>query len=164
MKIRSRLISFLFVLLLGLCVSAPSALAKDDATPEGVIKAFAHQYFMLDEKMAGYMSREALYTEHDVNRVDLLFRVKEQEAFDRGLEFKYLKMRPILMKTQVVSEDEDTAVIEFSAVMVRSINPIYRMVGYVFGLMKEHDFETTVTVIKEDGAWKVGPGGFTFPA
>jgi hypothetical protein len=164
MNIRSRLISFLIVLFLGLCVSAPAALAKDDGTPEGVVKAFAHQYFMLDEKMAGHMSREALYTEHDVNRVDLLFRVKEQEAFKRGLELNYLRMRPILMKTQVVSEDDDSAVIEFSAVMVRNINPIYRMVGYVFGMMKEHDFETTVTVIKEDGIWKVGPGGFAFPA
>jgi hypothetical protein len=114
--------------------------------------------------MANYLSREALYNENDVNRVDMYFRLKEQHAAERGLEMKYLKMRPLLMKTRVVEQDDETAVIEFSAVMVRSINPIYRIVGYIFGLMEEHEFETTVTAVKEDGAWKVGPGGFPLPA
>jgi hypothetical protein len=77
---------------------------------------------------------------------------------------KYLKMRPLLMKTNVIKENEDRAVIEFSAVMVRSINPLYRIVGYIFGLLEEHEFETTVTAVKEDGTWKVGPGGFPLPA
>jgi hypothetical protein len=163
MRIRSRLISVLIVLLLGLCISAPFASAKEAANPQEVVKAFAHEYFMLNEKMAGYMSQQALVNENDVNRVDLLFQVKKQEAAERGLDLDYLKMRPILMKTQVVAEDDETAVIEFSAVMVRSINPLYRIVGYVFGLMKEHEFQTTVTVVKEDGTWKVGPGGFKFP-
>jgi hypothetical protein len=164
MKIRPRLMSLLIVLLLALCVSTPSALAEKADSPEGVVKAFAHEYFMLNEKMAGYLSQEALVNENDVNRVDLLFHVKKQEAAERGLGLDYLKMRPILMKTRVVAEDEDTAVIDFSAVMIRSINPLYRIVGYIFGLMKEHDFQTTVTVVKEDGTWKVGPGGFAFPA
>jgi hypothetical protein len=164
MRIRSRLISLLIVFLLGLCLSAPFASAKEAGSPEGVVKAFAHEYFMLNEKMAAYLSQEALVNENDVNRVDLFFQVRKQEAAERGLDLNYLKMRPILMKTQVVAEDDDTAVIEFSAVMVRSINPLYRIVGYIFGLMEEHEFETTVTVVKEDGTWKVGPGGFAFPA
>jgi hypothetical protein len=164
MKIRSRLISLLLVLLLGLCISTPVFSAEDAGSPQEVVKAFAHEYFMLNEKMAGYLSHEALVNENDVNRVDLLFQVKKQEAAERGLEIDYLKMRPILMKTQVLAEDDDTAVVQFSAVMVRSINPLYRMVGYVFGMLKEHEFQTTVTVVKEDGTWKVGPGGFAFPA
>lgn len=164
MKNRSRLLSFMIVLLMGLCIHASSALAEEGHTPESVVKAFAGAYFMLDETMADYMSRDALYNENDVNRVDLYFRVKAQEAASRGLDIGYLKMRPILMKTQMVSEEEDTAVIAFRAVMIRSINPLYRIVGYVFGLLEEHAFETTVTAVKEDGAWKVGPGGFAFPA
>ena len=164
MKKRSRLISLLTALITGLCIHASSALAEEGHTPEGVVKAFAGAYFMLDETMADYMSRDALYNENAVNRVDLYFRVKEQEAASRGFGFDYLKMRPILMKTRVVSEEEDTAVIAFRAVMIRSINPLYRIVGYVFGLLEEHEFETTVTAVKEDGTWKVGPGGFAFPA
>ncbi|MEE4364019.1 MAG: hypothetical protein V2J08_08790 [Desulfotignum sp.] len=164
MKKRSRVIFWLTALITGLCIHASSALAEEGHTPESVVKAFAGAYFMLDETMADYMSRDALYNENTVNRVDLYFRVKEQEAASRGVGIDYLKMRPILMKTRVVSEAEDTAVIAFRAVMIRSINPLYRIVGYVFGLLEEHEFETTVTAVKEDGAWKVGPGGFTFPA
>ncbi|HKL00705.1 MAG TPA: hypothetical protein VJ943_10635 [Desulfotignum sp.] len=164
MKNRSRLLPLLIALLMGLCIHASSALAEEGHTPESVVKAFAGAYFMLDETMVDYMSRDALFNENDVNRVDLYFRVKAQEAASRGLDIDYLKMRPILMKTQVVSEEEDTAVIAFRAVMIRSINPLYRIVGYVFGLIEEHEFETTVTAVKEEGTWKVGPGGFAFPA
>lgn len=164
MKTCFRSILPLVVLSMALCFHAPSVLAESVDSPEEVVKTFAHNYFMLDADMADYLSREALYNENDVNRVDMYFRLKQQDAAERGLEMKYLKMRPVLMKTEVIEENEDTAVIEFSAVMVRSINPLYRIVGYIFGLIEEHEFETTVTAVKEDGAWKVGPGGFPLPA
>ncbi len=154
----------LIVLSMALCLYAPPALAASADSPEEAVKSFARNYFMLDADMANYLSREALYNENDVNRVDMFFRLKEQDAAERGLEMEYLKMRPLLMKTRVVEENEDTAVVEFSAVMIRSINPLYRIVGYVFGLLEEHEFETTVTAVKEDGTWKVGPGGFRLPA
>ncbi len=163
MKNRSRLISLLAALLIGLCIHASSALAEEGDSPESVVKAFAGAYFMLDETMAVYMSEKALYNENDVNRVDMYFRVKKQEAARRGYELSYLKMRPILMKTHVLSIDEDTAVIGFKAVMIRSINPLYRIVGYVFGILEEHEFRTTVTVVRENGLWKVGLPGFAFP-
>ncbi len=154
----------LIVLAMTLCLHVPAVLAESAESPEEVVKTFAHHYFMLDEDMADYLSREALYTEHEISRVDLYFRLQKQDAARRGLGLNYLKMRPLLMKTQVIEENEDTAVIEFSAVMVRSINPLYRIVGYLFGLIEEHTFETTVTAVKEDGTWKVSPGGFPLPA
>ncbi|HKK00306.1 MAG TPA: hypothetical protein VJ959_15405 [Desulfotignum sp.] len=163
MKNRFRLISLLAALLTGLCIHTSSVLAEDGSSPESVVKAFAGEYFMLDETMSVYMSEKALYNENDVNRVDMYLRVKKQEAASRGLALSYLKMRPILMKTHVLSKDEDTAVIGFKAVMVRSINPLYRIVGYVFGLIEEHEFQTTVTVVRENGLWKVGLPGFAFP-
>ncbi len=164
MKICLRSISLLVFLTLALCLHAPPALAESVDSPEEVVKTFAHKFFMLDEDMADYLSREALHNENDVNRVAMYFRLQEQDAARRGLEMDYLKMRPLLMKTRVVEQDEDRAVIEFSAVMVRSINPLYRIVGYIFGLIEEHEFEATVTAVKEDGTWKVGPGGFPLPA
>lgn len=163
MKKRSVLISLLAVLLIGLCIHVSSALAEEGDSPESVVKAFAGAYFMLDETMAAYLSEKALLNENGVNRVDMYFRIKKQEAASRGYALSYLKMQPILMKTHVMSEDENTAVIEFKAVMIRSINPLYRIVGYVFGLVEEHEYQTTVTVVRENGLWKVGPDGFAFP-
>jgi hypothetical protein len=164
MKIRSRLIAAAAVLLAAVFIHASSALAEETSTPEGAVKAFAQQYFMLDSAMADYLTRDALFNEHDVNLVDLYFYKKEQEARDRGYDIDYLKMRPILMKTQVVSEDDSAATIALTAVLIRSINPLYRMVGYVFGLLEEHEVRTTVTVVKENGIWKVGPGALDLSA
>ncbi|MBG0780581.1 hypothetical protein [Desulfotignum balticum] len=164
MKRCFRSISLLVFLIMALGLYAPMVQAETADSPEEVVKTFTHKFFMLDEDMADYLSREALYNENDVNRVAMYFRLQEQDAARRGLEMDYLKMRPLLIKTRVVEQDEDTAVIELSAVMVRSINPLYRIVGYVFGLIEEHEFETTVTAVKEDGTWKVGPGGFPLPA
>ena len=158
MKTRSRMISLLAALLIGLCIHVPVVLAEEANTPESAVKAFAGAYFMLDETMTDHLSQDALVNEHGVNMVELFFRVKEQEAVSRGYELDYLKMRPILMKTQVVSEDDKAATIALTAALIRSINPLYRMVGYVFGLMEEHEVRTTVTVVKENGTWKVGPG------
>lgn len=164
MKNCFRSISLLIILFMALVLYAPVVQAKTADSPEEVVKTFAHKFFMLDKDMADYLSREALYNENDVNRVAMYFRMQEQDAAQRGLKMDYLKMRPLLLKTRVVEQDEDIAVIELSAVMVRSINPIYRIVGYIFGLIEEHEFETTVTAVKEDGTWKVGPGGFPLPA
>jgi hypothetical protein len=63
-----------------------------------------------------------------------------------------------------MSEDDSAATIALTAVLIRSINPLYRMVGYVFGLLEEHEVQTTVTVVKENGIWKVGPGALGLPA
>lgn len=164
MKLCFRSISLLAFLTMALCLCAPPAMAESADSPEEVVKTFTHKFFMLDEDMADYLSRETLYNENDVNRVAMYFRLQEQDAARRGLEMDYLKMRPLLIKTRVVEQDEDTAVIELSTVMVRSINPLYRIVGYIFGLIEEHEFETTVTAVKEDGTWKIGPGGFPLPA
>lgn len=164
MKTCFRSISLLIVVFMALGFYASLVQAKTVDSPEEVVKAFTHKFFMLDEDMSNFLSREALYNENDVNRVSMYFRLQEQDAAQRGLEMDYLKMRPLLMKTRVVEQDEDTAVIELSVVMIRSINPLYRIVGYIFGLIKEHEFETTVTAVKEDGTWKVGPGGFPLPA
>jgi hypothetical protein len=164
MKNRSRMISLLTALFIGLCIHVPSALAEEKNTPESAVKAFAGAYFMLDEKMSDHLSQDALVNEHGVNMVELYFRVKKQEAASRGYELDYLKMKPILMKTRVMSEDDSAATIALTAVLIRSINPLYRMVGYVFGLLEEHEVQTTVTVVKENGIWKVGPGALGLPA
>lgn len=153
----NRLSSLLAALVIGLCFCTASAWAEG-TTPETAAKKFAKSYYMLDADMAAYMSEEALTNENDVNLVDLYLRLKEDEARNRGYKMSYLQMFPILMKANVVSEDEEKAVVEIQTTALRSINPLYRAVGYIFCLIEEHEFDTTLTMVKEDGEWKVGPG------
>ena len=157
MNTRPKLIFILAVLAFGLCVSATAAWAEG-SSPETVAEHFTKSFYMLDDDMAAYLSEAALTNEDDVNLVDLFLRLKEDEARRRGYKVSYLQMFPVLTKTHVLSMDEQTAVVEVKTTALRSINPLYRAVGYIFCLLEEHDFDATLTLVKEDGEWKVGPG------
>ncbi|MDD9303378.1 MAG: hypothetical protein HUK40_13975 [Desulfobacter sp.] len=159
MNKRLKPIFLLAVLSLGLCLTASAAWAQGN-TPESAVKGFAKAYYMLDASMADFLSVDARVNENDVDMVGLYLRVKEQNAKNRGYQMSYLKMHPILMKTQVLEITEDKAVVKLQTTALRSINPLYRIVGYIFGLIQEHEFETTYTLVKEEGAWKLGPGAF----
>ena len=159
MNTRPGLMSLMTALVIGLCLHAACAWAEEGvSTPDAVAKKFTQAYYMLDSGMADFLSTDALTNENDVNMVDLFLRVRQNEALNRGYQLSYLQMYPILIKAEVTEVSEETATVEVKTTALRSINPLYRMVGYVFGLIQEHDFDTTLTLVKEDGEWKVGPG------
>lgn len=162
MRHRPRLIFLVAALVIGLCTQAPAALAAGSSA-SGVVEAFSKAYFMLDESMADYMSRDALTNENDVDLVALYLKLKSDEAAGRGYDISYLRMKPILLKATVVAEDEHSATVEVDATLIRSINPLFRIVGWLFGLVAEHEVKELVTAVKEDGQWKVGPGAFDLP-
>ena len=162
MKKSPRLISLLAALLIGLCLHASSAWAEGNA-PTQVVKDFTKAYYMLDPSMADFLSEDALINENDVDMVELYLRLQESDAYSRGYQTSYLQMKPILMKTTVLSMDDSTAQIQINATTIRSINPLYRIVGYVFCILEEHESQDTITLVKEEGAWKIGPGAFDLP-
>lgn len=154
-----RLILAIAALVIGLGIHASSAWAGGDL-PSKVAKDFANAYFMLDESMADYLSQDARINENKVDMVELYLRIRADEAGKRGYKKSYLRMRPILMKTKVLNMDDSSATIQLKATAIRNINPLYRIVGYVFGLVEEHEFQDTLLLVKENGEWKVGPGAF----
>ncbi|WP_153307528.1 hypothetical protein [Desulfospira joergensenii] len=156
----SRLI--LTVLLIGLGIHGSCAWAEG-SSPEAVAKKFTKAYFMLDNSMAGYLSEDARVDEEDRDAVEVYLRIKEVEAENRGYGRNYLRMLPLLIKTEVKEMDDSSASVKLDAVMIRSINPLYRIVGYIFCLLQEHEVETVINLIKEDGEWKIGPGAFDMP-
>lgn len=162
MKKRSRLISLVATLLIGLVLHASSAWAEGSA-PAQVVKDFTKAYYMLEPSMADFLSEDALTNENDVNMVELYLRLQDNDAYSRGYKTSYLQMKPILMKTKVLSMDDVSAQIQINATTIRSINPLYRIVGYVFCILEEHEVQDTITLVKEDGAWKIGPGAFNLP-
>ena len=162
MKKSPRLISLVAALLIGLCLHASSAWAEGSA-PAQVVKDFTKAYYMLNPSMADFLSKDALINENDVDMVELYLRLQDNDAYSRGYKTSYLQMKPILMKTTVLSMDDSTAEIQINATTIRSINPLYRIVGYVFCILEEHKVQNTITLVKEEGAWKIGPGAFDLP-
>jgi len=159
MKQTRRLISILAVVLIGLCIHTSSVWAEGES-PAKVIKDFARDYYMLNDSMAEYLSEDAKINEDEEDIVALHLEDKANEANRRGYAISYLQMRPIVMKTKILSQDDSSAKIQFDAVAIRSINPLFRIVGFVFGLLEEHTFQDVIYVVKEDGEWKIAPGAF----
>ncbi len=162
MKKSPKLILLAAALLIGLCFHASSALAEGNA-PTQVVKDFAKAYYMLDPAMADFLSNDARTNENDVDMVELYLRLQEADAYNRGYKTSYLQMKPILMKTTVLGMDDSSAQIQINATNIRSINPLYRMVGFIFSLLEEHEVQDTLTLVKEEGVWKIGPGAFDMP-
>ena len=131
MRKNPRLISLMAALLIGLCLYASSAWAEG-SSPAQVVKDFTKAYHMLDPSMADFLSKDALINENDVDMVELYLRLQENDAYNRGYQTSYLQMKPILIKTTVLSMDDASAQIQINATTIRSINPLYRIVGYVF--------------------------------
>lgn len=161
MKKNPGLILLAAALLIGLYASAAWA---EGNSPTKVAKEFTQAYYMLDPAMADFISEEGQTNENDVNMVELYLRLQEKDATDRGYKVSYLHMKPILMKTTVLSMDDSSAQIQMNVTTIRSINPLYRIVGYVFGLLEEHEAQDTLSLIKEDGEWKIGPGAYNLPS
>ena len=162
MKKSRRLISIVAALAIGLCIHASSAWAEG-GSPAKVVKDFAKAYFMLDASMAAYLSKDARVNEDEVDLVDFYLETKAFEAYNQGYKMSYLKKRPTVMKIKVLNMDDSSAKIQYNAIALRSINPLYGIVGVVFGLLEEHEVQDIITVVKEDGEWKIGPGAFGLP-
>ena len=63
----------------------------------------------------------------------------------------------------MLKSDDTTAEILVNATTIRAINPLYRAVGFIFGMIDEHETQDVITLVKEDGEWKIGPGAFDLP-
>lgn len=162
MKKEFRLISIVIVLFIFLSVNPSSILAGDDAA-EKVVKDFAKAYFMLDHSMAEYLSEEAVINEDGVNLVDLYIENMTIEAQNQGYKLSFLQKKSVKIKTKVLNADESSAKVLFNANNIRNINPLYRMIGSVLGILEKYEVQNIITVVKENGNWKIAPGAFDMP-
>lgn len=163
MKKDCKWILFLLVLLVFTTINISVATAGDSKSPEQVVKKFSQAYFMLDKSMAEYLSKEARFNENEMDMVDLYLNIKAVDARNQGYKIDYFKMQPIQTKTTIIEQGDSSAIVKLEVQTIRSINPLFRAVGFIFGLLDEHEKNDIITVVKEDGEWKIGPGAFDLP-
>ena len=162
MKKEIRLIFIFVALSVFLCINPPSILAGDGAA-EKVVKEFAKAYFMLDHSMVEHLSEEAVINKHGVNLVDIYLENRAIEAQSQGYKLSFLQKKPVKMKTSVLNENGSSAQILFNSTTIRSINPLYRIIGSTLGVLEEYKVQDIITVVKENGTWKIAPGAFDMP-
>jgi len=115
---------------------------------------FSKDYFLLKDSMADRLCSK-LNSEDSGNLVkDVIFSAR-QEAHARGFELGMERKSLTHIETEIISRDAQTARIKLSAVSRTCINPLFAWVASLFKLGETHEVEAVLSLVKENGAWKV---------
>ncbi len=130
-----------------------SSVNLDDPAKAAV--EFTKAYFMLD----GTSMTENLCSEISEDEgADIvggyLFHTAEQ-AKAMGFSPGYMKNQLAGVHTETNVMDETNAKVRVTGERLRSINPVFALVGRLFFLIETHKFDETLILVKEDGKWRV---------
>ena len=116
---------------------------------------FAKAYFMLDgPSMSERLCAEILKDAEASLVDDYLNRVADQ-ARSMGFSQNYMRNQLAHIQTDIQMEDENNARVRITGERLRSINPVFAVIGKLFFLIESHEVDVTLTLVKEDDKWKV---------
>jgi hypothetical protein len=139
-----------FVILQGLLISV----GKVDSPAEAAID-FTKAYFMLDgDSMSELLCREIVEDE-EPDIVGAYLNSVAVRARSMGFDRSYMRNQLWHVSTKIQMSDENKATVEITGERLRSINPVYALVGKLFSLIESHKIDETLTLVKEDDKWKV---------
>ncbi len=139
-----------FVVLQGLLISV----GKEDSPVEAAVD-FTRAYFMLDgDSMSELLCREIVENE-DVDLVDDYLNSVAVRARLMGFSKNYMRNQLSHVSTETEITDGNKARVTITGERLRSINPVFALIGRLFFLIESHEFHETLTLVKEDDKWKV---------
>ena len=139
-----------FVVLQGLLI----CVARVDSPVEAAVD-FTKAYFMLDgDSMTELLCREIVEDE-EVDLVDDYLNSVADKARSMGFSPSYMRNQLSHISTEVQITDENQAKVKITGERLRSINPVFAIVGKLFFLIESHKVDETLTLVKEDNEWKV---------
>ena len=116
---------------------------------------FAKAYFMLDGPSMSEQLCAEILKDDEANLVgDYLNRVADQ-ARSMGFSQNYMRNQLAHIQTDIQMEDENNARVRITGERLRSINPVFAVIGKLFFLIESHEVDVTLTLVKEDDKWKV---------
>jgi hypothetical protein len=151
---RDKIVNIIMVIMFGIFLQIIFMFVEAKETPNKTAVIFTKAYFSLDKSMAGYLCK-TLATSEEENIVEKYIQKTETEAAERGLGPDFMKSRLFNIETETISRTDKEITLKISADRIVSINPLYALVSKLFHLGKIHKVEDTITVIKEEGKWKV---------
>ena len=123
-------------------------------TPGKAAVEFSKAYFKLSQGMEKRLCNEIAETDVSEAVSDYLARVADR-ARSEGFKVNWMKMALFNIKTETEMVDENIAEVRISCNRRRAVNPLYALVAKVFFLGEIHEVEETLTLVKENGLWKV---------
>jgi hypothetical protein len=141
-----------FVVLQGLLIGVD--MGKADS-PAGAAVDFTKAYFMLDGASMSDLLCSEIVENEEVDLVDEYLYSVAVEARSMGFSPSYMRNQLSHISTEIQMTDENTAKVKITGERLRSINPVFAIVGKLFFLIESHEVDETLTLVKEDDKWKV---------
>jgi len=116
-------------------------------TPTKAITEFTEAYFKVDRSMINRLCDQSK-TVNDIDVVDRYIDAKSKDAENRGFGMFYMKDRVSNLRTQIISRDDSSAKLRLTAKVKPPLKAFFTGEGY-------RSIDEIVTVINEDGKWKV---------
>ena len=130
------------------------SVGKTDNPAEAAVE-FTKAYFMLDgPSMAEYLCSE-LSEDKEADIVGGYLHHSAEKARAMGFSPGYMKNQLSHVKTEIKMMDENKAKVRISGERLRSINPVYALIGRLFFLIETHKVDETLTLVTDDGKWRV---------
>ena len=127
--------------------------ADRNETPGTVAVDFSKAYFNHAD-MADLICSE-MTGDEDADVVDDYIQRVAAEARSEGFDPAWKKMALAQIKLETAMVDENTAEVQITCERRRSMNPVFGAVAKIFCLGDTYHVEETLTVVKEEGGWKV---------
>ena len=141
-----------FVVLQGLLIGI--SVGKAGSPVEAAVD-FTKAYFMLDgDSMTELLCREIVENE-EVDIVDEYLNSVAVRARMLGFSNNYMRNQLSHVATETEITDDNKAKVTITGERLRSINPVFALIGRLFFLIESHEFHETLTLVKEDNQWKV---------
>lgn len=142
----------LIVLFVGL--QAILILADCQSTPPRTAEKFIKAYYALDTSM-GRMVCNDLKQDDTSDPVARFIDHVADEAQALGHNLNYMRSQMMSLHVKTVSQTEDSAVVHVTGTRKRCIHPVFTFVARLFFLGDTFAVEKTLTLVKEDGRWRV---------
>ena len=141
-------------LIAGILLQVLLAWADCKDTPGKAAVQFTEAYYRLDPAMEEYLCAKTLAAEEG-NLVENYIQRIRKEAENRGFGLDNMKYVLYHIETHTHPIDDVTAEVRITADRKVSINPVFALVAKFFFIGETHKVNERLTVIKENGHWKV---------
>jgi len=150
----SKLATIAAVIVVAFILQILLIVADHHESPGKAAVEFSKAYFKLNKAMEKRLCREI--TEEGESDVvsDYLNRVADQ-AKSEGYDVSWMKMALSHIETETQMVDDNVAEVRINCNRRRAVNPVFALVAKLFSLGETHNVEETLTLVKEDGLWKV---------
>lgn len=139
-----------FVILQGILIS----IGKVDSPATAAVD-FAKAYFMLDGASMSKRLCSEIVEDETENPVNTYLNSVADVARKLGFSKNYMRSQLSHVSTETQMVDENNAEVRITGERLRSINPVFAIIGRLFFLIQPHAVDETLSLVKEDGRWKV---------